>query len=81
MGDSIVGTRVDLGEVAIAAEGKVHSASVGSLAKPSPSHIRCARVVAVYMSLRVQLGLDNPLESHPAVATPISIPMPFRDGL
>src|SRR6185437_9109533 len=47
----------------------VHSASVRSLAKRSPSRLCCARVVAVHIRLSVQLGLDNPLESHPTVAT------------
>src|SRR5258708_17461036 len=47
----------------------VHSASVRSLAKRSPSRICCARVVAVHIRLFIQFGLDNPLESHPTVAT------------
>ena len=46
-----------------------HSASVRSLAKRSPSRICCARVVAVHMAVFIQLGLDNPLESHLTVAT------------
>src|SRR5438094_7327738 len=52
-----------------------HSASVRSLAKRSPSRICCARVVAVHIGMSIQLGLDNPLESHPAVATQ----PPFRN--
>jgi hypothetical protein len=47
----------------------VHSASVRSLAKRSPSRICCARVVAVHIGVFIQFGLDNPLESHPAVTT------------
>jgi hypothetical protein len=46
-----------------------HSASVRSLAKWSPSRLCCARVVAVHIRLFIQLGLDNPLESHPTVTT------------
>ena len=47
----------------------VHSASVKSLAKRSPSRVCCAPVVAVRMAVFIQLGLDNPLKSHLTVAT------------